>query len=408
MPALNNYSLKSVRSSTLFEWRVALSELDYGPAEEAAVLRVLRSRWLTMGAEVQAFEEQFARLAGATHAVAVANGTAALHLALVALGVGPGDEVIQPSLNFVASANMTRALGATPVFAEIVSLEEPTLDPAAVERLITPRTKAVIAMHYGGYLCRMAELRELCDRRGVALLEDACHAPGARYGRAGHPLDGRGAGAMGEIGAFSFFSNKNLATGEGGMLTTDSEELARSMRLRRSHGMTTVTLDRHKGHAFSYDVTAVGFNYRPTELTGALGQAQLEKLPAGNARRQKLTGCYCRALAPIEGLVVPFAAHAGESACHLMAVVLPEGCDREAVMTFLRENGIQSSIHYRAVHTMSAYREWASADLPITLAFTRRELTLPLYPGLTEEQVELVAATLKSAVESQTASGKAP
>jgi dTDP-4-amino-4,6-dideoxygalactose transaminase len=378
----------------LSDWRVSLSELEYGPAEEAAARRVLQSRWLTMGSEVRAFEERFAEMVDIPHAIAVTNGTAALHLVLAALGVGQGDEVIQPSINFVAAANMTRALGATPVFADIVGIDEPTLDPAAVERLMTPRTKVVVAMHYGGYLCRMAQLHDLCEARGVALVEDACHAPGARYRDEGHRLHGRHAGALSRAGCFSFFSNKNLTTGEGGMITTDSDRLAREMRLRRSHGMTTSTLDRHRGHAFDYDVTAVGFNYRPTELMGALGQVQLAKLDEGNDRRRAHDEIYRAGLATVPGVVVPFADHASRSACHLMPVVLPAGSPRQEIMRTLRSAGVQSSIHYRAIHTMSAYREYASADLPRSVAYCQRELTLPMFPGLRRDQVDLVVETV--------------
>ncbi len=163
------------------DWRIPLSDLDYGEEEKEAVLRVLASKWLTMGPEVQAFEREFAEFLGVKHALAVANATAALHLAYLALGLGPGDEVIQPALNFVAAANMTVAVGAAPVFADIVGLDEPTIDPQDIERKITPRTKAVVVMHYGGYLCRMSEISDLCRRRGLALIEDACHAVGARY-----------------------------------------------------------------------------------------------------------------------------------------------------------------------------------------------------------------------------------
>src|SRR5262245_58168905 len=188
----------------------------------AAVQRVVLSKWLSMGAEVQAFEKEFATMQAVRHALAVANGTAGLHLAFLALGLGPGDEIIQPALNFVATANMTTAVGTTPVFADIVDLSEPTIDPGHVERLITPRTKAVVAMHYGGNMCRMVELTELCRNRGLALIEDACHAVGARfYDAGGRPPHGMMAGSIGDISAFSFFANKNIASGEGGMVVTN-------------------------------------------------------------------------------------------------------------------------------------------------------------------------------------------
>ncbi len=382
-------------------WRVSLSDLDYGPEEEAAVLAVLRSKWLTMGDETAGFEREFAALVGCKHAISVSNGTVALQLAYLALGLGPGDEIIQPSVNFIAAANMTRAIGATPVFAEIISLDCPILDPADVERRITPRTKAVVVMHYGGYLAGNQQLKELCDRRDIALIEDACHAPGGSELIHGKQVQ---AGNIGQLGCFSFFSNKNLATGEGGMITTDSDQLAAAVRSLRSHGMTTVTLDRHRGHAFGYDVPRVGFNCRPTEITAALGRVQLAKLAAGNQRRRELTALYHRLLAQrVPQVLLPFAGQAQHAACHLMPVVLPEGITRENVMLSMREAGVQSSIHYRAAHTMTAYEGMLdsagqSVRLPLSEAYSSRVLTLPLHPRLSEEQVGIVVEALAAAV----------
>src|ERR1019366_5314594 len=202
-------STKSRRRFELPTWNIPLSDLDYGQEEMDAVARVLRSKWLSMGPEVESFETEFAALQGARYALAVSNATAGLHLAYLAAEIGPGDEVIQPALNFVAAANMTVACGATPIFADIISLAEPTIDPANVADLITPRTKAIVAMHYGGNLCRMAELLTLCRERNVSLIEDACHAVGARYhDRQGRAPHGTMAGSIGDLGTFSFFANK--------------------------------------------------------------------------------------------------------------------------------------------------------------------------------------------------------
>ncbi|HZU87361.1 MAG TPA: DegT/DnrJ/EryC1/StrS family aminotransferase, partial [Anaerolineaceae bacterium] len=216
------------------EWRVPLADLDYGLEEEEAVLGVLRSRWLTMGGVTQEFEAQFARLTGSRHAFAVSNATQALHLACLALGIGPDDEVIVPSLTFVATANAVLYTGAEVRFADILGPDELTIDPASIEQAITPRTKAIIVMHYAGYPCRMREITALAEKHGLAVIEDAAHAPGAS-------LDGKVLGTWGSLGCFSFFSNKNLSTGEGGMVTTDSDELAEHVRLQRSHGMTSLT-----------------------------------------------------------------------------------------------------------------------------------------------------------------------
>ena len=296
----------------MIEWRIPLSDLDYGAEEAAAVQRVLQSQWLSMGPETKAFEEEFAAAFDVRHACAVSNGTAALHLAFLALGIGPGDEVIQPAVNFVAAANMTKAVGAVPVFGEIVGLDEPTLDPGEIKRLITPRAKAVVVMHYGGYFCRMAEIQEICRKHHLVLIEDACHAVGARFPQTSNarPNDSvlLAAGALGDVGCFSFFSNKNLVTGEGGMVTTHRDDLNDKVRNLRSHGMSTLTWDRHRGHAATYDVLAHGYNYRMDDLRSALGREQLRKLERNNQRRCELTTLYWRRLQPLEarGWFLPF------------------------------------------------------------------------------------------------------
>ena len=378
-------------------WKIPLSDLDYGEEEMAAVQRVVAGKWLSMGPEVQAFEAEFAAMQQASHALAVSNATAGLHLALLALGIGPGDEVIQPALNFVAAANMTVAVGATPVFGDIVSLAEPTLDPAEAERLITPRTKAIVVMHYGGDFCRMAEFAELCRRRGIALIEDACHAVGAAYhdpqGRSPHGIM---AGGMGDIGVFSFFANKNLSTGEGGMVVTQRDDLAQRIRLLRSHGMTSLTWDRHKGHAQSYEVVANGYNYRLDELHAALGRAQLAKLAGFNRRRRALRGLYFQRLRPLEdaGWTLPFSGAPGEPSGYLVVAVAPDPEARAQAAQVLREARIQSSLHYPCVSDFEAFRRWRSEEVPKTRRFCGGILTLPLFSPMTEEMVETVSSIM--------------
>ena len=277
------------------DWQVPLSDIDLGDAEIEAVTRVLRSRWLSMGPVTQQFEAAFAAMCGSKHAFAVSNGTTALHLAYAALGLGPGDEVIVPALTFVATANAIRYTGATPVFADVTSLDDLTISPADIATKIGPRTRAIAVMHYGGYLCDMDAIAALARQHGLAVVEDACHAPGASYKE-------HGAGTLGDVGCFSFFANKNLATGEGGMVTTNRDDLAERIRLLRSHGMTTLTWDRHRGHAASYDVVATGFNYRLDEIHSALGLAQLGKLSANNRRRADLAGQLRAELSGLTGL----------------------------------------------------------------------------------------------------------
>jgi dTDP-4-amino-4,6-dideoxygalactose transaminase len=375
-------------------WAVPLSDLAVDDELAAAADEALRSGWWSMGSRVAEFERAFGEFVGARHAVAVANGTAALHLALVAAGCGPQDEVVLPSLNFVAAANTVRHAGATPVFCDIRGPHDLNLDPADVERAVGPRTKAILVLHYAGFPCDMDAVNELAERRGLVVVEDAAHAPGATW-------RGRGCGTLGLVGCFSFFSNKNLPLGEGGMVVTDDDEVAERLRLLRSHGMTTLTWDRHRGHAHAYDVVAAGFNYRLDEVRAAVGLVQLRRLRDANAARARWAARYRERLAGAAGLVVPFAgppAHA-TSAHHLVVAVLPEGVSRAEVQASMRGRGVQTSVHYPPIHLFSAYaHDGAQRPLPVTETLAERVLTLPLYAHMRERQVDLAADALLDAL----------
>ncbi len=374
------------------EWRVPLADLDFDQEEEQAVLSVLRSRWLTMGSVTEQFEEEFAKAIGVEHAIAVSNATMALHLACLALGIGPGDDVNVPSLTFEATANAVLYTGAEVRFADILGPNELNISPSAIENQITARTKAIMVMHYGGYPCRMAEIRAIVNQHGLALIEDAAHAPGAF-------LNDHALGTWGDVGCFSFFSNKNLATGEGGMLVTNREDIAESVRLLRSHGMTSLTWDRHQGHAYSYDVVELGYNYRIDEIRSALGRVQLRKLPANNARRKDITETYWQSLNG-SGLGLPFRGEPGEPAFHLFPILLPEGVDRKAFIDAMRAAGVQTSIHYPPIHKFSYYRQrYGCITLPTTEAAAAREVTLPLYPTMSSRVVDIVLSSVKSALQ---------
>jgi dTDP-4-amino-4,6-dideoxygalactose transaminase len=373
-------------------WRVPLSDVLVDDELRAAALETLSSGWWSMGPRVEALEAAFAEQLGARHAIAVANGTAALHLALLACGCGPGDEVVLPSLNFVAAANVVRHAGARPVFCDVRGADDLNLDPGDVEAALTPRTKAVIALHYGGHACDIERLAELARERCFELVEDAAHAPAAR-------LNGRALGTFGRAGCFSFFSNKNLPVGEGGMVVTDDDGVAGRLRHLRSHGMTTLTWDRHRGHASGYDVVTAGFNYRLDELRAAIGLVQLRRLEDGNARRGRLVARYRRLLDGELGITMPFAEAEDAGAAHHLAVaVLPAGISRDAVRRALAGTRIQTSVHYPPIHLFSAYRDADTRPLPRTEELAARILTLPLYPHLEEREVELVAAALLDAV----------
>ena len=363
---------------------IPLFDLNYGQEEEEAMLRVLRSKWLTMGPETEALEIEFAEFCGVKHAIALSNCTTALHLANLAVGVKNDDEVICPSLSFVATSNSILYAGGKPVFADIKSLNDWTISPRDIERKISDRTKAIIVMHYGGFACDMDEIMRIAARHSLFVIEDAAHAPGATY------KDKR-LGALGDISCFSFFSNKNISTGEGGMICTDSDEYAKKIRLMRSHGMTSATLDRHHGHAFSYDVVCLGYNYRIDEIHAALARVQLKKLYDGNNLRLKAAGIYKKGLSKIDQITIPFAGKADQTNYHIFPILLDKSVNRNDLMTYLRQNGIQTSIHYPPIHQFSFFKNFNfKHELPLTEYVGEHELTLPMYPGITGCQQDSV------------------
>lgn len=368
-------------------WKVPLADVRIPQEDIDAVVETYRSGWLSMGPETERFEAAFCDYTGAGEAVAVTNGTAALHLMCAAAGLGPGDEVIVPSLTFVATVNAVAYTGARPVFAEIAALDSPWLAAQAAAASISERTSAILTMTYGGHPGETEALAQVAARHGLVLLEDAAHAAGSR-------LDGRHLGRFGKAGAFSFFSNKNLAVGEGGMLTTDDSEFAARSRLLRSHGMTTLTWDRHRGHASAYDVVALGYNYRIDEPRAALGRARLARLDDENDKRRALDARYREMLGQVPG-VVPTARADGrlKCACHLFTVVLDQAIDRDAVRAALAERGIQTSVHYPAAHHFSIYSDGAP-ELPLTDAYAARSMSLPMFADLTHSQQDLVIETL--------------
>jgi dTDP-4-amino-4,6-dideoxygalactose transaminase len=373
------------------DWRVPLADLDFDRAEDSAVLDVLHHRWLTMGAVTQEFEAAFADFLGVEHTFALSNATVALHLSCLALGIGLGDQVIAPSLSFVATTNAVLYTGAEVRFADILGDAELNISPGEIESQITGKTKAIIVMHYAGYPCRMREIMEIAQRHDLAVIEDAAHAPGAQ-------LDGRPMGTWGDTGCFSFFSNKNLSTGEGGMLVTNRDDIAERVRHLRSHGMTSLTWDRHQGHAYSYDVVDLGYNYRIDEIRAALGLVQLSKLVENNHRRKHITETYWQAFSDL-GIGLPFWDTAGESAYHIFPILLPDGIDRKGFMDQLCHAGIQTSIHYPPIHQFSYYRQrYGDIRLPKTESAAKRQVTLPLYPTMGDEQINLVISTVQEAI----------
>jgi dTDP-4-amino-4,6-dideoxygalactose transaminase len=385
--------------TTAPSWTVPLSDVEVDAEIERAVLDTVRSGWWSMGPQVQAFEHEFSRRTGARFAFAVTNGTAALHLALLATGCGRGDEVVVPALNFVAAANSIGHTGATPVFCDITGAENLNADPADIERAVGDATRAIVVMHYGGHPCDMEPILELAEHRGLTVIEDAAHAPGATW-------RDRSCGTIGAVGCFSFFANKNLPVGEGGMVVTDDETLAERIALLRSHGMTTLTWDRHRGHAHSYDVVEQGFNYRLDEIRAALGLVQLGRIEEGNRARARIVARYREALHGVAGITMPFAP-SGEAkpSHHLAVIVLPEGTARTDFRTSLATRGIQTSVHYPPIHEFAQYRaRHPRRTLPATDSVSRRVVTLPLYPHMSDGQIALVIETVLDTLEPEAVS----
>lgn len=365
-------------------WKVQLFELNYDDREILAVQEVMESQWITMGPKTIQFEQSFEAYLGAGKCTAVSSGTAALHLALLALGIGPGDEVILPSLNFIAGANVIRMVGAEPVLADCESLDNWNISVDDARKKIGRRTAAIMCMHYAGYACRMNELVELCQKNRLALIEDAAHAPGGTFG-------GKALGTFGDIGCFSFFTNKNLSIGEGGMVVTDSDEVHRQLQLFRSHGMTTLTLDRHHGRAISYDVLQPGLNYRIDEMRAAIGCVQLSKLDHANSRRAECVKYYNSRLHEVRQIKIPFLDFdSSGSSFHIYPILLVPELDRNSLITALKERGVQASIHYPSLNTFHAYASISRDGTPIANEISKRELTLPLYPTMTNETIDIV------------------
>lgn len=361
---------------------IGLSETGIGREEEEAVLNVIRSGWLSQGEKVAEFERAFEEATG-LNAVAVSNCTAGLHLALESLNLKPEDEILLPGVTFVATVNAVIYTGAKPVPVDIQK-NLPHMDIKKAEAALSPKTRAVMLMHYGGYRMDLEVWKNFAQKHNLALLEDAAHAPGLE-----------GVGVYSHAAVLSFFANKNMTTGEGGMILAKDPELAAKLRRMRGHGMTSATLSRAKGHAWSYDVDMKGWNYRLDEMRAAMGIEQFKKLPKYNAARKKLTTHYrerLRNLAP--WLEVPFD-QTMPTVAHLMPILLRSGRNRVEIMEKLRKVGIQSSIHYPMYHKFTWHKNYfGELSLPNTEDWCSRTLTLPLHPGLTETDIDYVCEEL--------------
>jgi UDP-4-amino-4,6-dideoxy-N-acetyl-beta-L-altrosamine transaminase len=349
----------------------------------AAVVEALRSDRLTTGPAVERFESDVCAFTGARHGVAVCNGTAALHTAMHALGIGAGDEVIVPPMTFAATANCVLYRGGRPVFADVDS-GTLLIDPAAAEAAVTSRTKAIIGVDYAGQPCDWDALRAVADKHGLALVADACHALGGEY-------KGRKVGMLADISVFSFHPVKHVTTGEGGMCMTDDESMSRKMRIFRGHGITTTASQREKAGGWFYEMTDLGCNYRITDIQCALGSSQLAKLPGWLAKRNELAGTYDRAFAGTPGRPL----QKRDDCLHAYHLYVVRLQDRDAAFTRLRENGVGANVHYVPVHLHPYYREKLGLKegmFPVAERAYREILTLPLWPGMDGTDIARVAA----------------
>jgi dTDP-4-amino-4,6-dideoxygalactose transaminase len=372
------------------DWKVQLFKLNYDEREYTAALDILKSGWLTMGQKTIDFEDAYAKELGeGVQCLAVANGTAALHIAVLACGIKSGYEVIVPSLTFIADLNTVHVSGGKVVLGDVTSFEDWSMDPADIEAKITPRTKAVMIVHYAGYACDMDAIVDICKQHNLKLIEDCAHANGGTY-------KGRKLGTFGDVSAWSFFSNKNLAVGEGGMVVPHDPELYQKCKNLRSHGMTVASFERMKGRATTYDVLEPGFNYRLDEVRAALGLVQLARLPEANAARAARVAHYFSRLDRLSDfLFVPFRHYdRGTPTYHIMPILLAEDIDRAKLIGCMKDDGIQTSIHYPAIQSFTAYKDQV-CPTPRSQYISEHELTLPLYPTITDEEVDLVCDSLE-------------
>ncbi|HEY1456916.1 MAG TPA: DegT/DnrJ/EryC1/StrS family aminotransferase [Solirubrobacteraceae bacterium] len=376
------------------DWRVPLTDIAMPEQDVQAVLDCLRSGWLTMGPRTAAFEAALAAYVDTPCAVTVSSGTAALHLACLAAGIGPGDEVIVPALGFIASASIIRHVGADPVFCDVIGPTDFNIDIDDVARRITTRTRGVIAVHFCGYPAEALGLRELCDANGLTMIEDCAQAIGAHVDRTGRQV-----GTVGDLGAFSFFSKKQLCVGEGGMVVTANPDLADRVRLLRSHAMTSGTWDRHRGHDPVYDIVDVGFNYRLDEPRAALGRSRLERLDDDIQARREIVRVYREKLTGLDGLELPWDEPAVERSSHFaFPVLLSDRSARDRFRDELRAGGIQTT-WYPALHTFTGYRELTpEGGLPGAEEAADRHCVLPLSSTMDVADVELVVEGVRSAL----------
>lgn len=374
------------------EFQIPLFKLNFGQEEIDAVTETIISKWISTGPKCEELEQQFIEMFNVKYAVSVSNCTDALHLAMIVNKIGEGDEVICPSLTFAASVNCIRYVGATPVFCDIIGLDDMNISSKEIEKLITPKTKAIVVVHMAGFPADMEAIMSIAKKYDLKVIEDACHGPLSEY-------RGKKLGTIGDIGCFSFFSNKNISTGEGGMIITNDEAIAKRCRLLRSHGMTTMSYQRAKGHATAYDIVDLGYNFRMDDIRASIGVVQMRKLKPDLIKRQKVREIYVDLLSKLDQVVVPFHSNKEFVSNYIMPIVIKNSTSerRDAIRDYMFGKGIQTSNHYPAIHKFSIYKDYP-ANLPFTEYVCDNEITLPMYGDLAEDEIKYIVSTLQSAL----------
>ncbi|CAB1245876.1 putative glutamine-dependent sugar transaminase [Ruminococcaceae bacterium BL-6] len=372
---------------------------DITDAEISEVVDTLKSGWIAKGPRTVKFEKEFAEYLGAKHAVAMNSCTAALHVALAAKGIGPGDEVITTPMTFASTANTIIHVGATPVLADI-DYRTGCIDPDEIEKKITPKTKAVVPVHYSGQVCDLDRIYEIADRHGLFVSEDAAHALWSRY--KGRLIGNRLRGTA----SYSFYATKNLTTGDGGMLVTDDDEIAERARVLAGQGMSQNAWNRYaKGGTWKYDIVEAGYKYNMFDIQAALGLIQLRRLEEMQEKRLKIADWYQKAFGAIDAVDPPFVPEYATHCWHLYVLrVVPEllTIDRDRFIVELNERNVGTSVHFIPVHNMSLYRNrfgYKESDLPNAQKHFERIISLPLYPSMTDEEVQYVIDAVRDIVE---------